>query len=441
VDAMQLTAAFLGIAARNKDETRVDYRDADKSEALDRAIGAVTGLLVRRLGSVATELLPGTVACEVCDELEVHTTETLRPGVLAFVTARCLDAKLGTTFIDAFRARSGLPVQPGDPIPFIPFPADQLPLHARKAVLSALAPRTGDPEKRADAVDRTRHLRLAPADLGQLRVRLIWADPWLDPVDTSTRFGAAATNHAAPADDFDWRRYQIGTRWLFYGVAPRDAEAQERRVRTALQEARAGRATIVVLPELCLTRELSERLVADRAFDGIPLVVAGSYHEPVSEVNGPGANVCDVFANGTHVFSHHKFSDYYYDVREPSSEPAIRYHEHLARHAGTAGFDMLISPHCAAVVLICKDAFGDVADLVQKFAPTLVLIPAMSDETADFELLAKRLAHDPQGFTLVACAGPGIHAILGRPSKERSVITAVSSEVGCEIFDLIGPVK
>ncbi|HEY0477149.1 MAG TPA: hypothetical protein VGD37_06475, partial [Kofleriaceae bacterium] len=190
VGAMQLTAAFLQIAARTKDATRVDHRDANKSDALDRAIRAVMDLLERRLGTVASELMLGAVARELCDELEGHTTPTLRHGVIAFVTAGCLDAKLGTTFIDAFRARSGRPIHPGDPLPVVAFPAEHLSLDAREAVLAALAPRTGDPAKRADAVDRTRHLRLAPADLGQLRVRLVWADPWLDPVDASTRFGA-----------------------------------------------------------------------------------------------------------------------------------------------------------------------------------------------------------------------------------------------------------
>jgi hypothetical protein len=158
----------------------------------------------------------------------------------------------------------------------------------------------------------------------------------------------------------------------------------------------------------------------------------------VTEANTPGANICDVFAHGAHVFSHRKFSDYYYDEAQPSPRPPIRYHEHLVRQDGEAGFDMLISPCCTAVVLICKDAFGEVGDLVQKLAPTLLLIPAMSDETGDFELLAKRLAHDPQGFTLVACTGPRRNTIFGRPSKEQPVVTTVSYKEGCEVFDISG---
>lgn len=433
VGAMQLTAAFLRIAARTRDETRVDHRDADKSAALDLAIRSVSNLLERRLGAVPSETLRGSIACELCDELDRQTTTALRHGVLAFVTARCLDAKLGTVFIDAFRARSNIPLEPGDPIPVIAFPAECLSLEARDAVLAALRPRTGDPDKRADAVDRTKHLRLAPADLGQLRVRLIWADPWLDPIEASTRFGAAVVNPALPSDHFDWQRYQIGTRWLFYGVAPKDLREQQQRLQVALDQARDLQVSVLVFPELCMTRPLLDELVARRVFDGIPLVVAGSYHESAAE-NCPGANICDVFANGAHVFSHRKFSDYYYDERTVGSDKSIRYHEHLVRHDGEAGFDVLIAPRCSIVVLICKDAFGEVGDLVQKLAPNLLLIPAMSEETGDFELLAQRLARDPQAFTLVACNGSRTNAIFGRPSKENQIITVMSRQVGCEVF-------
>lgn len=127
-------------------------------------------------------------------------------------------------------------------------------------------------------------------------------------------------------------------------------------------------------------------------------------------------------------FTHRKFSDFYLGTC----------HEHLAREDGDAGFDLLISPRGTVVVLICKDAFGEVGDLVQALAPTLLLIPAMSEETVDFEVLARRLAHDPQGFTLVACAGPKVNAIFGRPALESPVSTVRSTSAGCEIFTVKG---
>ena len=427
VDAMLLTAAFLTIAARTKDETRVDHTDASKSEAIDRVIEAVDELLEQRIGHVPPETVSGAVASELCDVLDAHMTTQLRHGVVAFVTARCLDARLGRAFIDAFRARSGGRIWSGAPIPIVSFPAEHLDKRERDAILAALRPRTGDPRKRADAVDRTDHLRLAPAAVNQLRLRTIWADPWLDAIDAATRFGAGVTNHAPLDTDFRWETYVVGSRSVFYAVEPKDVDAQRGRIEAALEHARIEKATIVVLPELCLTRALLDELVKRGAFDGFPLVVAGSYHEPVAP-NAPGANVSVVFANGMQVFAHHKFSDFYMG----------RCHEHLARKDGEAGFDLLISPRCTVVVLICKDAFGEAGDLVQALAPSLLLIPAMSEETIDFELLARRLAHDPQGFTLVACAGPKVNAIFGRPSLLSQVITTRSTSAGCMIFALGG---
>jgi len=427
VDAMLLTAAFLTIAARTKDETRVDHRDACKSRAIDRVIQAVDELLEHRLGYVPPEAVAGSVASELCDVLDACTTPPLRPGAIAFVTARCLDARLGRTFVDAFRVRSGSRIRGGAPIPVVAFPAEHLNQHERDAVLAALGARTGDPRKRADAVDRTDHLRLAPAALDHLRVRSIWADPWLDAVDAETRFAAGVTNPAPLTTEFRWQTYVVGSRSVFYGVEPRDIDAQRTRLEAVLAEARQEQATILVLPELCLTRGLFDELVQRGAFEGFSLVVAGSFHEPVAS-NAPGANVSVVFANGMQVFTHRKFSDFYLGAC----------HEHLVRADGDAGFDLLVSPRGTVVVLVCKDAFGEVGDLVQALAPTLLLIPAMSEETVDFEVLARRLAHDPQGFTLVACAGPKVSAIFGRPSLESPVITANPTSIGCEIFTVAG---
>jgi hypothetical protein len=82
VDAMPLTAAFLTIAARTKDETRVDHTDASKSEAIDRIIEAVDELLDRRIGAVPAELVSGAVAGELCDALDARMTSQLRHGSL-----------------------------------------------------------------------------------------------------------------------------------------------------------------------------------------------------------------------------------------------------------------------------------------------------------------------------------------------------------------------
>lgn len=107
-----------------------------------------------------------------------------------------------------------------------------------------------------------------------------------------------------------------------------------------------------MLPELSLTPAILQSLRGRGLLSLFPLVVAGSYHAP-TRPEQPGHNVCEVFAYGERLLSHHKFSDFHYE------RGGQRHHEHLQRSDGTAGFDLLLSPECTAVVLICKDAFGD----------------------------------------------------------------------------------
>jgi hypothetical protein len=144
----------------------------------------------------------------------------------------------------------------------------------------------------------------------------------------------------------------------------------------------------------------------------------GAFHAP-TEPKAPGHNVCEVFASGERISEHRKFSDFHMALDDDGDR---RWHEHLERADGTSGFDVLVAAACTAVVLICKDTFGDVGRLVKELAPTLLLVPAMSEDTAEFEMLAEGLAHDPQSFTVVACAGPGCNVIYGRPNRNSPVI-------------------
>jgi hypothetical protein len=411
--ALDLATALLRIVANAKDETKVDHGAPELSFAQDGLAAAVDLAITRAIRQGPQEDLTATTIDALC---LLFDSSQLRPGITAFTAALVIDARFGRTFVSAFRARDGARIMPGDPIPIVPFPCERLALAEQEQILNALGRRTGDPRLRTDPVDRTDHLRLAPAEVKDLCIRYRWA-PWLEPLRASTRFGVGVTNTAKIAQEFEWQEYLLGSRRSFYGVIPKDLAEQERRISSILEQAR-DRASHVVLPELCLTPALLQSLLDRGLFADLQLVVAGSYHETPS-ARGPGRNVCKIFSYGDEVFTHYKFSDFHFATQDG------RCHEHLHRADGAAGFDLLLSPYCSAIVLICKDALrDDVQHLVQQLAPTLLLVPAMSEDTDDFQFLAERFARDPQTFTAIACASGRQHAIYGRPSRERPVIAS-----------------
>jgi len=409
VSALELTAAFLRIASRDVGEVRRDHADAILSVERDRVSKAVSEEL-RVLGDIPTEYLRTALVRAVCVALD---GSALRHGILALLAANELDARVGRTFVDACRSRAGSRLRPGDPVPVVRFPSDRMVVAERERVLAALGPRTGDPRNRTAPTDRTDHLRLAPAAVAHIRVRLTWADPWLEPVTAESRFAIGVTNDRDIAADFAWRSYVVGTQPCFYGVSPKDGAEQKRKVSAVLEAAQQNKATSVVLPELCLTKPLLDELREEKRLDEISLFVAGSFHVPQTG-DEPGSNVCEVFAFGEPMLRHEKFSDFHY------AKDDQRWHEHVSR-SDASGFDLLLAPESSAVVLICKDVFGDVGALVKELAPTLLFVPAMSLDTSEFKMLAEGLAHDPQGFTIVSCAGPRLNAIYGRPNRETPV--------------------
>jgi hypothetical protein len=414
--AVSLAAALLRVAAAAKDETRVDHGNPELSLAQNELLESVDAVLERASGNGYQEDLAAITLDEICLVLEVAA---LRPGFTALVAARVVDARFGQTFVSAFRARDGERIQPGDPIPVVPFPCERLDLAEQKGVLEALGNRTGDPRTRTDSVDRTDHLRLAPAEVKNLCVRYKWA-PWLEPIRASTRFGFGVTNASRLEEDFRWEEYLVGSRPSFYGVVPKDPTEQQRRLTCILEQAVRANVSIAVLPELCLTPSILQSLLDRDLLVELPMVVAGSYHE-TPHARGPGRNVCKIFCYGDEVFTHYKFSDYHFDPKD--GRP--RCHEHLHREDGASGFELLLSPNCSAIALICKDVLrDDVQDLVEKLAPTLLLVPAMSNETSDFKSLAERFARNPQTFTAIACAGSGQHVIYGRPNRDHPVISS-----------------
>lgn len=432
ISVVEITAALLRIASNNLAQTKVDSAEPDLSTEQDKLEKNINKILTAFFGRTPGLLIGNTTLNAICETLDASP---LREGFAAFTVARMIDRHAGHLFIDAFRSAKGTRLKPGDPFPVVPFPCGRLPEAERKALLAKLRKRTGNPHTRRDSVDLTNHLRLAPTEQRGLCLRLDWADESLPSVCSETLFAFGITNTGPIGDEYEWQQYSVGTRPCFYGVVPKQPREQEQRITEILHEAAYQKVTLTVLPELCLTPEILRSLNDKKLMSPLPLVIAGSYHQHASQ--GPGLNICDVYAFGELIHSHRKFSDFHF--AEPGE--ANRRHEHLQREEETSGFTLLLGSRSTAVVLICKDAIGDAGELVQKLAPTMVLVPAMSQETSDFERLARDLAHDPQAFTLVACAGPKTHVIYGRPVEHNQVISESLPAEGLVIADLSGEMR
>lgn len=280
---------------------------------------------------------------------------------------------------------------------------------------------TGNPASRGRAADRGEWLTLVPDDTAGVDVRLRWCGAWLPSVKRGTRIAVGVL--ARSTDDFAFDRLEPDAAPRFYNVRPH-APDYRARIDAVLSHAIAAGAEVLVLPELSLTDELHAWFVADPRVAKVPLVVAGSRHVgATSEV--PGRNVTTVLAYGRVLAEHDKMSDFFFQ------DGAITRHEHV--RPGTS-MQVLLGERSSLLVLICKDALReDWQGLVQRLAPRLLLVPAMSRESADFTAFAERLARSPQAITVVANIGEKC-AIVGRPRRENTVIVGDVAVGTCYVY-------
>lgn len=401
---VELVAALLRIAIADAHATSVDAIECAP------ALAALTAEVADALADVARAEVIGEATWTRLIAILARRAATPRParGALALALAHALDALFGSVFVDSFATARAL--APGDAYPVLAFPAETLADDARARTLAELGARTGNPALRTPNDDRTRHLRIATDAFARYAVALVPLDPWLPPITEATRFAAAIPNQRV--DEFCWRELAVDGRDVFYDVRPRDPDAQRRRLEAALAAARAADATLLVLPELAFTEAELDRLIAAGAFAAFPCAIAGSYHAR-TEGDAAGANVARVLAHGRELHRHHKFSDFHVHDR----------HEHLDRARHPPAITLLFGRHASLVVLICKDAMSThVHDVVLALAPTVLAIPAMEPDCGDFERLAQRLAHEVQGFTVVASATARRGAIVGRPARLATVV-------------------
>lgn len=375
-------------------------------------LGLEARLRVRFAGWVRPRW-PAPQLGELADELE-HAATVVPAPLVAWQTARWLERRwarhLVGYFIDHDRS-----VAPGDAWPITESPARCYPVP------------TGNPASRGRAADRGEWLTLVPEQLAGVDVQLRWCGPWLPTLRRGLRIAVAVLAHST--DDFDFDALAPDEAPRFYNVRPR-APTYWERIDRALAHAVRERAEILILPELSLTEELHARFVADPRVASIPLVVAGSRHTALDGGDAaPGRNLTTVLASGRVIAEHAKMSDFFF------RDGDVERFEHV--RPGSS-MQVLLSEQASLLVLICKDALReDWQALVQKLAPRLLLIPAMSREASDFTSFAERLARNPQSITVVANIG-NRRAIVGRPSRDNTVFFGESPIGTCYMYEIGG---
>ena len=327
----------------------------------------------------------------------LHPVTGVAPVVIAHALALFLDDRYGQYFTDSFRRRS--PYQPGvgDPVP--------LGGPDMRAVMD-MQP-TSPPWRLANRLDETRRVRLAGEWATQFRIVFDYSvfDILSGVVTTDTIIATchpnrALTEFALPSDPTQ----------STFPVQPADLDRQRRHLDRLIGAAAAAGASIIVLPELCVTESLARHLQDwVRRTDGPRLLVAGSYH------HADGAplrrrNTAIAWVRGhDQPLTHDKHSPAEQPILEdiqPQGWPELRV------YVTAEGWHLVLA--------ICRDLLNPQAvHALAEAGANLVLVPAMSESLTPFTGQVAHLVG--AGQALVALANnPADWARRGAHTPHRS---------------------
>ena len=301
--------------------------------------------------------------------------------VMAHALAELIDTSYGHVFADWFRQRS--PYQPtsGDPVPLD---------HPDLRRVTDLLPTT-PPWRLAHRLDETRRVRLAGAWVTQFRVVFDYGafDALEGIIGPDT---IIATCH--PNRDLD--ELGLGDTHLgpAFPVQPIDTTDQRARLDRLLHESEAAGATVVVLPELCVTPLLAQDLEEWVRRPGpLRVLVAGSYHVVDSEHPAKRSNRALAWVRGhTEPLTQDKHSPADRPVFEginPTGWPEIRV------HVTADGWHIVIA--------VCRDLLNPGAvHALAEAGVNLVLAPSMTEALMPFGGPVGQLVGTGQAIAAVA---------------------------------------
>lgn len=313
-------------------------------------------------------------------------SEALRPVdglstvVIAHALAQLLDDHYGQSFADSFRRRS--PYQPGvgDPVPLGGPDIREL---------MDMQP-TSPPWRLANRLDETRRVRLAGEWATQFRIVFDYSlfDTLADLVTVDTIIATCHPNRAL--NEFTLPRDPTQPA---FPVQPTDLDRQRRHLDQLIGRAAAAGASIIVLPELCVTESLARHLqdwVCRE--DGPRLLVAGSYHHVEGSPPRRRNTAVGWVRGHDQPLTHHKHSPAEQPILEdiqPQGWPELRVY--------------VTSDGWHLVIAICRDLLNPQA--VQTLAETgvnLVLVPAMSESLLPFTGQVAHLVGSGQAIVALA---------------------------------------
>jgi hypothetical protein len=287
------------------------------------------------------------------------------------------------------------------------------------------------PESRGPALDETSHLRILNPPVRGLRVML--STDYADVLATLSDESEVAVIWTTRLEDLVWHAETRGGEWWFRTVRPRPGFDATSDAITRLASVSEGTpVAIALLPELSLDVAGVEAVLAWSQDRGHPfgLLIPGSVHTAIEE--GRQANVATLqFGNGDRS-THRKFNPFILDLPVEGRREA--HTEDISTGDPTLTLHLL--GDWSFMVLICKDLLEDgVAPLLQELRARLVLVPARSPRTTDFEAVAAAHAAAVQGMVLIANEAdpdperPGpASAIVARPLRVN-VLEVIGADV------------
>ncbi|PBC35412.1 amidohydrolase [Rhodococcus sp. ACS1] len=378
-----------------RDEHRVLWAQAG-SPGIRATVANVLAPLRTAVGSgPAAATLDAPVRQTLAEAL--RPVDGAAPVVIAHALAQYLDDHYRQCVTESFRRRS--PYQPGvgDPVP--------LGGPDIRAVMD-MRP-TSPPWRLANRLDETRRVRLAGGWVTQFRIvfdySLFDALPGLVTADTivaTCHPNRALTEFTLPRDSTQ----------PTFPVQPTDLDRQRRHLDQLIGRAAAAGASIIVLPELCVTESLARHLQDwVRREDGPRLLVAGSYHH-VDGSPPRRRNTAIAWVRGhDQPLTHDKHSPAEQPILEdiqPQGWPELRV------YVTADGWHLVIA--------ICRDLLNpEAVHTLAETGANLVLVPAMSESLAPFTGQVAHLVGSGQAIIALA-NNPADWARSGDPAPHRS---------------------